>query len=158
MKILLLKRNGRGAGNAVQLSLLLSDIRLKDEQDDLVLSLRDEVWLGGIPLQEGTERKDSYTTWFTHGSAQGRVLESVDSGGRRMLSVTIESADVSEFLSLYRKIYCDWIGIPHQDIPVPKHRLQAPSFIRGIRNDWKEIQAYSRNLYQRLLQLKKKVA
>lgn len=151
MKIMLLDKQ-RGVpgtyGGAIQLGMLVSDILLNDldiakttgfghsgeKNSEYIISLRDEVFVGHLPRSESGFRQ-SYYKMFTLGEAKATVAE----GPNRTLQISIESPTTSDFFSLRKIVYEDWLGIPHEVIPVPTYRMQELSFIRGIRNDLRDL-------------------
>lgn len=138
-------------GGPLQLNLMLGDIKLKHENwpEEYILSLRDEVWVICLPRPENGDRPN-YTGTFELGLAKASIIQSLDTGGRLMLKIAIESADVADFIDLFNTIYIR-LGVPHEVIPTPKRRLEDISFIRGVRNDLRSFGKFLKNRW-RLLQ------
>ena len=120
----------------------------RDGRRAYVISLRDETWVTTLPHGDDGYRK-SYFKLFTLGEAKAIVSEVLDSGGRRMVRVSIESPNSADFVSLYKSVYEDWLNIPHENIPLPKYRLQELSFVRGIRNDLRDLGQFVVNRWRR---------
>lgn len=165
MKIMILdKRLGIPGtyGGAIQLGMLIGDIPLNDRDiaktrgfghsgernSEYVISLRDELWVTTLPRSDNGFRP-SYFKLFTLGEARATVSEVLDNGDRRAVKISIESPNSADFVSLYKSVYEDWLGIPHETIPVPSYRMQEPSFIRGIRNDLRDLRQYLKNRWRR---------
>lgn len=121
-----------------------------DYLDGHVISLWDEHWVALLPVEPDSRRK-SYMKTFALGEARAVVSEGLDTpvAGRRVVRISIESPNTTDFAALYNHIYRDWLGIPHEDIPVPERRFQEPSFVRGIRNDLRDLRQFFKNRWCR---------
>lgn len=120
----------------------------RDGKRAYVISLRDDVFITGLPRPTDGYRQ-SYTKMFTLGEAKAIVAEGIVNGGTRAAHISIESPNGSDFASLYKSVYEDWLGIPHETIPVPSYRMQEPSFIRGIQNDLRDLVRFLKNRWRR---------
>jgi hypothetical protein len=172
MKVMMLSKS-RGIpgtyGGPIQLGILLQDVKLSDHEiarasgyglndrnEEYVLSLRDELWVTCLPKKDG-EYPD-YTGSFELGEAKALIMQSLDSGGRKMLKISLEGANTADFIDLYNTIYAR-LGVSHEVIPTPQRRPEDISFIRGIRNDLRSLGKLLGNRW-RLLQesAKRKIA
>ncbi len=150
MKILRLSRICGSTCGTLDLWSVLNDSLPTEHLAAHVISLRDEMWVTTLPrLPEDAYRK-SYFKMFTLGEAKANVSEALDTPGRRVVKIAIESPNTADFVALYKSVYQDWLGIPHEVIPLPTYRLQEPSFIRGIRNDWREFWQFLKSHWQQL--------
>ena len=147
MKIMRVSATCGSPCGIVNLALLVDSVNL--EHGRYILSLRDGLWLTCLPQTEDGTWPNHIGT-FELGQAKASIIESLDSGGRRMLKIAIEGADVADFIDLYNTIYAR-LGVPHEVIPTPKRRLEDISFIRGIRNDLRSFGKFLKNRW-RLLQ------
>ena len=121
-----------------------------DGKRHYVISLRDELWVITLPDENGYRK--SYFKMFALGEAKAIITEALDNGSRRTVQVAIESPNIVDFVALYKSVYQDWLGIPQEVIPVPKYRMQEPSFIRGIRNDLRDLCQFLKNRSYRIVQ------
>ena len=150
MKILRLSQLGASPCGQLVLSSLLGGTLPQSHLDGYIISLRDEHLAHLLPSPEGG-RPDSYTKTFVFGEAIAIITQAMDSpeSGRRIVKVTIESHNVSDFAAIFMHVYRDWLHIPHEEIPVPKYRLQELSFVRGIRNDLRDLRKFCASLWHR---------
>lgn len=137
-------------GGVVNLSLGLGSLKLSGYGDgtEYILSLRDEVYVTCLP-KKSVEYPD-FTGSFQLGNARALIMQSLDNGGRRMLKISIEGTDTTDFVDLYNTIY-GRLGVPHEVIPTPNRRLDDISFVRGVRNDLRSLGKFLTNRW-RLLQ------
>ena len=148
MKILrLAKDSGCPSGIQQQLNLLVDGVDLEEEK--YILSLRDEMRVSNLPKGAKTNDLGAFAKSFALSQAKALVTEGTNDSGYRIVRVTIESPNTCDFAALYQHVYRIWLGIPHEDIPLPKYRLQEPSFIRGIHNDLRDLWQFLKNCWRR---------
>ncbi|HVX90433.1 MAG TPA: hypothetical protein VHC20_02230 [Candidatus Paceibacterota bacterium] len=148
MKILRLSNTCGSSCGGLDLWSVLNGSLPKEYLERYVISLRDDLWVTTLP-RSGDGLRPSYFKIFSLGEAKAVITESLDNGGRRTVQIAIESPNTVDFVALYKSVYEDWLGIPHEVIPLPKYRLQEPSFVRGIRNDLHDLWQFIQNRWRR---------
>ncbi len=107
---------------AVNLCQLVDGIDLLDGK--YILSMRERIILAD------EETANAKSKIFSLGKATGRVRPV----GGAVVELIVESPDTQDYIDLYDAV-CSYVGIEHEHLPRPKHRLDDLSFVRGIRND-----------------------
>jgi len=133
MKIIRISARCGSPCGAVNLSQLVDGIDL--ENGKYVLSLRDSVLFADEETANAKHKR------FTLGKAKARVHAI---GGFTAVGIEVESADIQDFIDLYEAV-CLHLGIEHEQLPRPKHRLDDLSFVRGLRNDFRTLRRYLAN-------------
>ncbi len=145
MKILTINASTGIPHGPVVCNLLLDSVDL--EGGKYILSLRDEMYLHSIP--KPILEQTGVVGTFSMGRAKARVTETLDNGSRRMYRIAIEGSDVSDFIDLYDAIYAR-IGIPFEQLPIPKRHFEDLSFVRGLRNDLRSLRQFIANRWRML--------
>ncbi len=130
MKILRISARCGSPCGTVNLSELVDNIDL--ENGKYVLSLRN-----CVALPDGT-KVENLAKRFSLGRAKAAIEISA---ARSAVNILVESAEVQDFLDLYDAV-CRHLGIEHEHLSRPKHRLDDLSFVRGLRNDLSSLRRY----------------
>jgi len=151
MKIVTVDRKNGAINGVIVNHLLIGQKTLVHPHVDGIeydISLQDDI--PECTLPEGKSCSD-YNYTITLGKAEAMLKCCKTERGGLYVRVAIQSSNTHDFIDLFREVYSR-LGVSHEVIPTPKRRLVEPSFIKGIKNDLRNLNQICRNRWQILIE------